>query len=348
MKLADTRTFGDDFRRKPTAVVGGEPSRVTSGTATASAPVTRLKPMTVSAPTGQTTVVPPPTRSTVPAGRQLGTPSTPYITLASQGQPVTRAAPAPAPVVPASSSAAQVSAFTGNEAPYTVMPTQPAATQELRSRAQQEAMRALEQPTAFDDELFQGARDQALRLLDEDFGRQEERLTGDLAARGLDYSSVAAGNLNDLRTERARAGGDLLQDLLLRRAETLASGRQQALSGALGVAQSEAGLDSAFREELRGERSYSDFLRTSAREQAIQDFLMEQDLAGQSEASFQQLLQQAMAQGDPSRLLAALNSGAAGYASPAAAYGAQAEMTNEQLQQLAELAGQIFGPKPAG
>lgn len=287
-----------------------------------------LAPLAVSRPDGQTTVVPPPTQSRVPSGTLMQQPRT---MTAIAGQLVRRVAPqtqtlapmagaavthprtaAPAPARPGQFGQV-VRDIQGNERPQQILPGQ-SATQGLQESAQAAAQRALNNPSPFDDALFK-----------QEVERGREALNADLADRGLSYSTIGS----------ELFGTRVLNPLLSERARGIADARRQALEGAQNVIGQRAGLEAQGRGELRGERGYLDTLREQARRNAIEQY-------GLQESQLQTTLAQALASGDPSRALAALQSAAYGMTNPALQYGRQAEQTGQSLQDLAQLFGQTF------
>lgn len=216
-------------------------------------------------------------------------------------------APAPAPGGAPNPFAAGISDITGEERPQAITPGA-SATQPLQDQAQAAASRALENPSAYDDSIFKA-----------DVARGRESLDADLANRGLDYSTLAPQLFSDR----------VLSPLLSERARTISADRQRALEGATSVIGQRTGLEAQGRGELRGERGYTDTLREQARQNELQRRALQ-------ESSFQTTLQQALASGDPSRALAALQSAAYGMGQPAAAYGEQAQQTGAGLGELAQ------------
>jgi hypothetical protein len=331
-----------------------------------------LAPLAVSTAAGQTSAVPPPTQSRVPTGtifsrvQQMvqNRPTSSFPTLFKSLQQRAPTAPAPAPATAPKPAAAQPPApniappapqppaanvpapnvapaapppsapapqpppgqfgevvrdIQGNERPQQILPGQ-SATAPLQDRAQQEAMRALESPSPYDDQLFQ-----------QEVQRARGSFDADIASRGLDYSSIAP-------QEFSR---QVLNPLLSERARTISEARRNALAGAQSVIGQRTGLEQGGREELRGERGYTDTLREQARRNAIDQYQL-------GESQFQQTLQQALASGDPSRALAALQSAAYGMGGPAAAYGQQAEQSGAGLQELAQsFIEQFYGNRGA-
>lgn len=320
-----------------------------------------LAPLAVSSPTGTTTAVPPPTTSRVPTGtmfgapQQFGVPSSTMVSrlqqampkpavapaapvpgataLAPGAMPVLRpavqppsiappapAAPPPAPPRPAiqppvqpptggqpGQFGAQISDITGQERPQAINPGA-SVTDPLQQQTQDAASRALANPSAYDDTLFK-----------QEVARGRESLDADISNRGLDYSTIAPQLFSDR----------VLSPLLSERARSISADRQRALEGAQGVISQRTGLEAQGRGELRGERGYTDQLREQARQNEIQRYQL-------GESQFQTTLQQALASGDPSRALAALQSAAYGMGGPAQAYGQQADQTGSSLQDLAQ------------
>lgn len=310
-----------------------------------------LAPLAVSKPTGATTAVPPPTQTRVPLGTMFRAPqllgTVPSSSVIKSLQPKPAVAPAaapapaagtPAPVVPPPSIAppapaappapprpaiappaqpptggqpgqfgAQISDITGAERPQAINPGA-SVTDPLQQQTQDAASRALANPSAYDDDLFK-----------QEVARGRESLDADISSRGLDYSTIAPQLFSDR----------VLNPLLSERARTISADRARALEGAQSVVGQRAGLEAQGRGELRGERGYTDSLREQARQNEIQRYQL-------GEGQFQQTLQQALASGDPSKALAALQSAAYGMGGPASAYGQQAEQTGSSLQDLAQ------------
>lgn len=113
---------------------------------------------------------------------------------------------------------------------------------QLTPQLLEEALRNLANPSAFDDELFTRALSLAEGRLDERFDARREGLESELGSRGLAFSSTAGGALSDLEVEAGRAFEDIMTQLLLTRATTLAQDRQVAFGNALNLGGFEAGL----------------------------------------------------------------------------------------------------------
>lgn len=232
--------------------------------------------------------------------------------------------PAPVPAPPRGAAVGggnNVGTITGNEVPYSVNPTRSADLQGLLGGLTGEAQRQLANPSVYDDELFKSAQRLAEQGLDESYGTAQRRLEGNLAKRGLNWSSVAAGDLSDLEVSRQRAGDEMRTGLLRDRAASIGSARSAAFNNARGVFGDTAGLEANERGEMRGERGYTDDLRTQARNEAIQELLMDEQFQGSANSEWQQYLQQALGFGFQSP-----GGGAASnaYANAANQYGAQA------------------------
>ena len=266
----------------------------------APAPAAAPKPAAPPAPNIAPAAPPPAAAVPPPAG---GAPGTPNIAPTVPQPP----ASAPAPAGQPGQFGEVVRDIQGNERPQQILPGQ-SATAPLQDRAQQEAMRALESPSPYDDQLFQ-----------QEVDRARQSFNADIAERGLDYSSIAPQEFS--RT--------VLNPMLSERARGISEARRNALAGAQSVIGQRTGLEEGGRAELRGERGYTDTLRERARQNAIEQYQL-------GEGQFQQTLQQALASGDPSRALAALQSAAYGMGQPAAAYGQQAEQSGAGLQELAQ------------
>lgn len=107
------------------------------------------------------------------------------------------------------------------------------------------ALNMLENPSVYDDELMGRALEFGESRLDERYGAASRGLESELASRGLSYGSVAGGALSDLETQHGRAWDDIMTQLLLDRAHTMAGDRQAAFGNALNLGGFEAGLTQA-------------------------------------------------------------------------------------------------------
>ena len=237
-----------------------------------------------------------------------------------------------------SAAGALVQQITGNETPYSVLPQESQGLTGLTQAIQSAAQKQLDHPGMLDTDLFNQASDLARQRLDEQYGTAENALKANLAKRGLDYSSVAAGNLSDLATEKGRAFQQMLLPLLQDAANQGASSRQAAMNNALGAAGFQNAVESGNRNELRTERGYLDQLDSQAHDQALQEYLAGQGIDQANQGQFQQVLQQALGYG---------------YQQPGTAgdqalvqlgqlYGAQNAQQNDQLGQLSNAALQFL------
>jgi hypothetical protein len=100
--------------------------------------------------------------------------------------------------------------------------------------ALQEAVLAqIQSPGVIDTDLFQGLYGTAMGRLDEQYGAAEQNLESNLAGRGLDYGSTAAGSLSDLGVPRGRADQEVMQNLLYNEWNNMASLREAATGNAI-------------------------------------------------------------------------------------------------------------------
>jgi hypothetical protein len=190
-------------------------------------------------------------------------------------------------------------------------------------------------PSAYDDDLFKGSLEQGRRAVDEYYTGLRSHADSDLADRGLAYSRVArngagTGVMDELDVEQGRAFQDVLRPLMRERAQTLASERNQALSGAMGAAGLFGNLERGERDEMRGERGYVDNLRRTARSDAMEEYGLAEDSRRSSEADFQRYLAMLMGIGDPGQALGAMGGAAGQLGSSAAGYGARREGAEAQ------------------
>lgn len=98
----------------------------------------------------------------------------------------------------------------------------------------------LANPTAYNQEAMQREYDTGARKIDDDYALRQKGVNEEMARRGLYDSSVAAGNLSDLNVGRRSAQEDLMNNLLMKRADSQDSGIRSALSQAMGFNQYEA------------------------------------------------------------------------------------------------------------
>lgn len=320
-------------------------------------------PTTIQTAGGTATTVPRPTTNPTTGQVQLQTPTAAPAAPAGNtgvagGTPGASPVPAPMPAPagggavgtpqaarPAAPLPQGATPITGQEAPYAVQPQQSQTLQALLQRLSGEATRQLDQPTVYDDALFKSALDQGTAEIDRDYKASGTALNSELAGRGLDYSSVAGGRFNDLAAERGRAVTTLNTNLLRERAGALAAGRSAAFSNASGLAGSLAGLEAGERDELRGERGYTDALRTQARDQSLQELLLGRQFDQQDTDQYRQLLGTALGYGQAPGAAGYFGSAGGLLGSGAGQYGQQAADNSAGLAQLAQL---LFGSMSGG
>jgi len=269
------------------------------------------------------------TISPVPGGFNPSTlnvdPSVPRGNLPGFGPPP--AAPAaPAGVVPAGTTA-----VSGSEVPYHIGTDPNANTTGILSKLATEAGRQLDQPTVWDDPLAKQIKDSQVAGINANYDVAGQHLDARLADRGINYSTIAGGDIMDLEKQRAGELSGVDASIARDRANSLAAGRSAAFNNASGYVGTQTGVDQTTRGNQVGERNYTDTLRNQAQGQAI---------AG--DQNFQQLLSQIYGQGTGSQGAAAGIYGTQG----AQASGNQAQ-DQQGLAELAQLAAQFFGQKAA-
>lgn len=292
------------------------------------------------------TATPQPAPTPPPGGHPLpepmpmpGTPQTP-----GGGSPSTPALPPPNPAPGGGPTAATgipgvaTAEITGDEKPFGVLPSQSNELQELSGKLQSEATRQLDDPSVYDDELFEQALGQSRRLIDEDYETQLNRLDADLARRGLGWnSSTYAGNREDLAVERGRAMQDVMTPLLRERAVSIGGARQAAFNNASNLAGFRAGTEREARDEVRGERGYTDNLRRTARDDAIQETMLGEQLYNTRRQEWDDYLARSLGLS-----FQPFGGDSAGLASAAQLSGDRAAAGNQQLAELALLAGRFL------
>lgn len=254
----------------------------------------------------------------VPRGNNFGPPPAPT--------PVAGAPGAPAGIVPPGTSA-----VSGGEVPYHIGTDPHADTTGILSKLATEAGRQLDQPTVYDDAMAKQIKDSQVAGINSNYDVAGQHLDARLADRGINYSTIAGGDIMDLEKQRAGALSGVDAQIAAQRSADLAAGRSAAFNNARGFVDTRQGVDQTTRGNQAGERGYTDQLRNQAQGAAI---------AG--DQSFQQLLNTAYGQGTGSQAGAAGVYGAQG----AAASGAQAQ-DQQGLAELAQLAAQFFGQKAA-
>lgn len=218
-------------------------------------------------------------------------------------------------------------AVSGSEVPYHVGTGPGQATTDVLSKLATEAGRQLDQPTVWDDPLAQQIKAQRSAGVDENYRKAGASLDASLADRGINYSTIAGGDIMDLNKAHAADLGAIDTDIAQQRANALAAGRQSAFQNASGFVGTNEGVNQTTRANQVGERGYADTLRRQA-----------QTDAAAGDQNFQSLLDRVYGMGTGSQ-------GAA-----AGIYGGQGAVNYESagqdqagLADLAQLAAQYFG-----
>jgi hypothetical protein len=235
------------------------------------------------------------------------------------------------------------SPITGDEVPVAINPGRSSELTELLALMKDDVQRQLENPTAYDDELFSGMFEQGTRLLDERFQDARNRKSAELARRGVSYGGIAGNEFDRLETEQARAEKDLMLPLLRERALTLASGRNAASGALSNLTGLHAGLERGERDELRGERAYTDDLRRTARSDSIQEFLLGEQLRTQEENQFMDILARSLGFSDTLTSAGILGGAGDLFGNAANAYGARAGASNDAIGSLAQALLLFYG-----
>jgi hypothetical protein len=194
-----------------------------------------------------------------------------------------------------------------------------------------EAGRQLDQPTVWDDPLAQQIKAQRSAGVNENYDRAKTGLDASLADRGINFSTIAGGDIMDLERSRAGALGEIDTDIASQRANALAAGRTAAFGNASNYLGQQTGSDQLTRENQIRERGYTDTLRRQAQGDAVS-----------GDQNFQSLLDRVYGLGTNSQ------AGAAGiYGGQAAGYGADQAQDQGGLADLAALASRFFLPQAA-
>ncbi len=93
-----------------------------------------------------------------------------------------------------------------------------------------ETLRRLQNPSPYDDALWQKEVDRAKASSEEQWKRGRDNLDADLAARGINWSSIAGDKLSDFNTAKARSWDDVLTGFLSDRAKGIGAARDQAFN----------------------------------------------------------------------------------------------------------------------
>ena len=220
------------------------------------------------------------------------------------------------------------------------------ADADLDVALKEKALSQLDNPTAFDDDLFQKSLAQAQgnvgRFTDDLFTRLDEKLAG----RGVSFGNLAAEEFGDAGATAARFQNDLLLPLLRDKAAALGSARSSAFANAsnltdrntgrrFGAAGLLGGLEQGERGELRGERAFNEDLRGTARNEAIEELVLGENIRRGRDSDFREDLRLGANQA---------NAGSAGFERSLADIGRQYGLTAQQMDALlAEAAQGAFG-----
>lgn len=245
------------------------------------------------------------------------------------------AAPAPAGIVPPGTSA-----VSGGEVPYHVGTGPSDQTSSMLSKLATEAGRQLDQPTVWDDPLAKQIKDSQTAGINANYDVAGRHLDASLADRGINYSTIAGGDIMDLEKQRAGALSSVDADIAAQRANSLAAGRSAAFSNARGVFGDSSSADQTARNNQVGERGYTDELRNKAQNDALATTQLGETYGRQNDQDFQTILNQLNSAGNTAQ------TGASGiYGSQANGYGSSQATDQSGLSDLAQLAAQYFGVK---
>ena len=158
--------------------------------------------------------------------------------------------------------------------------------------ALQEAVLAqVQNPGVIDQELFQGLYGTSMGLLDEQYGAAQQGLEANLAGRGLDYGSTAGGNLQDLATQRGRAGQEVMQNLLYNEWNNMANLRQAAVGNAVQTMGFEGAMQNQMYQQALAEAQFGAGQQQFGLQGLLQGGGMQMDAAGQAWANALQAAQ---------------------------------------------------------
>ena len=182
------------------------------------------------------------------------------------------------------------------------------AGSELFGALESQALNRMRNPGGFDEELMRGSMDEVERRAGKFSRGLFDRVGANVADRGIDFSNIAADDFQDAGATSSRFFNDLMRPILQNRENNVAARSQADFSNALGVEQFRAGesqrgfgnaagvagllsgLERGERGELRGERAFNENLRGTARDQAIQEALLQEQFRSGRENEFTQLM----------------------------------------------------------
>lgn len=214
-------------------------------------------------------------------------------------------------------------------------------TSSMLSKLATEAGRQLDQPTVWDDPLAKQIKDSQVAGINSNYDVAGQHLDARLADRGINYSTIAGGDIMDLEKQRAGALSSVDADIAAQRANSLAAGRSAAFSNARGVFGDSSATDQTTRNNQVGERGYTDDLRNKAQSDALATTQLGETYGRQNDQDFQSILDRVYGMGNGSQ------AGAGGiYGSQGAAAGASQAVDQQGLGDLAQLAARFFGAAP--
>lgn len=264
------------------------------------------------------------------------------VSLAPPGMMQTMGAPAlQAPA--GAGGAVQRTPITGQERPEAIQPTRTAGNQQILEEMQQQVRGWMGQPDAWGTELGQQVKANAARGINENYDQAGRSLDAKLAGRGISYSSIAGDEFRDLEARRAGALSDVDTSIARERANALAQNRSSALAAASGVLGMGDNMDRADRVEARGERGYVDDLRTTARDQALQETILGRQFQREDDADWASTIAQGLGYGTNPLGGSQLGQAGSTYGTMAGYYNGQAAQANAQLGDWANMATQLYG-----
>jgi hypothetical protein len=226
----------------------------------------------------------------------------------------------PTPII--TSPGSSTTSMNGTGAPSTTDPTNHDA---LNAAIRQRTLDQLNNPSPYDDALFQQQEGLAKNALDEQYKGLQDDLEANLASRGLDWSTIAAGRLNDLATEKGRAWQNVMTQMLTDRANGIANARSQAFN------------------QANAERGYYTGLDDTAFQRAVTTLGLQNALQQSADQSNLAWTQLGLNYGQGGPALGTLGNVANTATYNAGLAGQTGAMTSSQLAELAQLAAQFFG-----
>lgn len=121
-------------------------------------------------------------------------------------------------------------AFPSTPSPSVGSPRDVTDLDPVQQAMRDETLRRLQNPSPYDDALWKREEDRARLSHDEQWKRERDNLDADLAARNINWSSIAGDKFSDFRTAKGRAWDDVLTGFLSDRAKGIGSARDQAFN----------------------------------------------------------------------------------------------------------------------